>query len=179
MAVMTTTKSRSYIGARTRSAIWVANELIRVLFDTVNARGLPLDYLQRKQADLTSDFRTWVAGRWLRELILEVYDPATDTLVEKYVLDLSYDPAAEGEEVFTTRIEKLHEKLQKLGTLRPGLTYKVFVDTAEDAPALGWILTKMHDDRHLNKHDVGNMIDTLNCKVQMALWTEGAQHECK
>ena len=180
MSVMTVTRTDVRIRTQTRSVVFVCNEMIRILVETVRARGLPLDYLQRNHELFSASFRTWLAGRWLNHLTVEVYDPKNDRLVEKYILGVAYEPEAEGEEVFESSMNKLQSELTRLRDLRPGCRYEVLVNLSKDAPDLpGWSKKQLRDASHLCQQDLGAMLNSLCCKVQMMIWAEEEDQSCK
>ena len=108
-------------------------------------------------------------------------NPATDKLVEKFELPISYEECADDNERFETDIDKLKAALKRLRRLPPKCQYRVLVNTEDDAPDLpGWASTQARDDSHLKKQDIGKVIDTAAIGVAMAyLGTEGSDDQCK
>lgn len=182
MAVMTSVATHVEVRVWARSTTWVANEIARVMLDTVVARGLPLDYMHSNLKALTDGFRTWIAGRWLKGAIVEVYDTASDTMVERFDLDLAYQPTGQGgRERFTTDMDRVKAALAKLPPLRPGCRYHVLADLTDDAPELpGWSDARTRDTGDLQKNNVGKVIDTARIGVDLSLWvkrsTDDASH---
>ena len=180
MSVMTTTRANVRAGTQTRSAVYVANEVIRSLLEIVGQRGLPLEQMQSRLEFYSDSFRLLVAGRWLESVTLEVFDPGSNRLVEKYELDLSYAPTAQGEESFATHVDKLRTELSRLAKLGPKLCYRVLIQRTEGSPDVpGWYPTVSRDDSHLQKTAAGKFIETLHCTVGLGLWTQGGNDQCK
>lgn len=180
-----TTKVHTSVEVRVyaRSTVWVANELMRVLQEVVHQRGLPLDYLHHNHQTIISGLRTWITSRWLLAAILEIWDPHTGLMIERYDLGLSYQPPGQGgEERFETDIEKLKAALARIPQLHPGSNYQVVVQLEPGAPNLpGWAPTTLRDASHLQRQEIGNIIDTARIGVQMAYWSgqpQGGERTC-
>ena len=178
--VATTTKASVSANVQTRSVVWTANELLRILLEIICLRGLPVDYLHRQHEILGSGFRTWLTGRWLKGVTLEVYDRHTDKLVEKFALEVTYESNVSAtEERFATDIDKLKEALSQLKKARSGVRYRVLAGVEEKAPQLpGWTSTNCRDSKHLVRKDLGKIIDTAAIGTTMAIWIEGSDARC-
>lgn len=171
--MIVTTSVHTGVGVRVwaRSTTWVANELARVLQDVAHRRGLPLDYMHRHMEDFLGAFRCWIAGRHLHGATLEICD-GNGKLVERYDLDLAYQPpAGGGEERFETQLGRLHALLAARRQLPAGCRYRVVVDLEPGAPELpGWSATASADASHLQRQDLGGVIGTARIGVQLAFW---------
>jgi len=151
----------------------VANELVRILQDLVHQRGLPLDYMHRCHEILVSGFRTWLTSRWLKGAILEVWEPTSNQLVERYDLELDYQPPRSGgAERFETRIKEVAAALSRLPQKHPNREYRVIADLNPGAPMLpGWEETNLRDTSHLQRQEGGNVIDTARIGVAFHFWS--------
>lgn len=172
MSASTSVQTRVEARVWARSTTWVANELARVLIEIVNLRGLPLDYVHQHLELFVASFRTWVTGRHLDGVYLEVYDEPSGALLERYDLGLNYDvPARSSEEKFETRIGLLERELARREAAHPGCRYRIFVQLTPGAPALpGWNPAELQDTSHLRRKDVGGIINTSRIGVAFALW---------
>lgn len=167
----TAVRTHTRVEARTyaRSATYVANELLRVQLEIVRHRALPLDYLHSNHEKIMNGFRTWIAGRWLKAAVLEIWDTGTDKLVERYDLCLSYESEV-GEERYDTKVALL-EELATLPPLPSGCKYRLVVDLEVGSPDLpGWTPTTFRDNTQLKRKDVGDVIDTARIGVRFTRW---------
>jgi hypothetical protein len=184
MSVTTTTRTRTSVGVHVwaRSITWVGNELMRVLLEIATLRGLSVGALHEDLDCFVKAFRTWMTGRWLTGTTLEIYDQATDKLVERYSFPLSYETTTTDstEERFHTHVDNLRTALKTERQLRPGCRYRVIVHLTADAPDLpGWSRTTTRDCSHLDHQDLsGNVIETARINVQMEYWTERSKLSC-
>jgi len=105
---------------------YTVNETLRLLLWYATERGLTTDYLTDNRDAIEDGLWTWLAGRHLSTLRLEVFDDATGNVVER--VDLSFpdcSPAEENEETVgdgtTAPFEALEKELlnqvQDAGTL--------------------------------------------------------------
>jgi len=172
MSTSTSVQTRVEARVWARSTTWVANELGRVLIEIVSQRALPLDYLHQHLELFVASFRTWVTGRYLAGVYLEVYDEPTGALMERYDLGLNYDtPVLSSEEKFETRIGLLEQELARREAAHPNCRYRVVVELVHGAPELpGWNPTALQDTSRLRRKDVGGIIDTSRIGVAFSLW---------
>jgi hypothetical protein len=174
--MLVTTNVHTGVGVRVwaRSITYVANEMARVLLEVVQRRGLPLDHLHQHLETIVSGFRSWITGRYLHGAALEICD-AAGRLVERYDLALSYQPPANGGggagERFETALVRLHALLATRRRLADDCRYRVVVDLEPGAPGLpGWGATALADTSHLQRQDLGGVIDTSRIGVQLEFW---------
>lgn len=166
-AVAVATRTSVRVNVQSRSIVFTANELHHLLMETVLAQGLPVDYLHRHLKLLIEGFATWMTGRWLKEIVLEVYDPPANQLVRCFELEIAYE-TQERAESFRTHMDKLKAQLARLKSLRPGCDYRVVVVTRDGAPDLpGWVKTHRMDTSHLMRREFGGVIDTAMIGVGM------------
>lgn len=180
MAVKTSTRTSVRANVASRSFTWVSNELVRCITEVVVGRGLSLDYVHQHHDTLFKGFRTWLSLHKLKAAVLEIYDTGTDKLVEKCPFQISYQAeAVNGEEKFHTDIDKLKAALAALPPLRPGCKYRILADLEDNAPDVpGWAPSRYRDDKHLANKDIGTVIDTAACGVQMSYWIERSDNKC-
>lgn len=167
---MVKTKTHTGVGVQVwaRSATYVATELIRVTQEIAQRRGLPMDYMHERGELFVNSFRTWITGRYLTGLVIEIW--SEESLRERYDLTLDYT-ASKGDERFDTYIDRLRDTLEQLPKLPEGCRYRVVVTLDQDAPELpGWSETTLRNTQGLKKQNFGNIIDTVNTSVTMDCW---------
>lgn len=155
-----------------RSTTWVANELLRVLGEVVDKRGLDFGYMHENFEMFTNSFRTWVTGRYLLGVVLEVWNEAEE-MIERYDLALDYDMAGlrSPDERYETYIERLHDVFASRPPLPDGCRYRVVVQLEKGAPQLrGWSTTTLRDTRNLERQSGGTLIDATRISVSMDYW---------
>ena len=168
--VTTAVRTNVKVQAHIHSTVYVANELIRIAQAVIDARSLPTDYMHQHGTLFTESFRYWLAGRHLERMTIEVYDPTSDQLIERFDLALDYGRSAD-DEYFETLIDKVEASLAGLGVLPPGCRYRVIVSLADGAPDLpGWQSTEYRDASHLRQQNIGLVIGAPRIGVSMDFW---------
>ncbi len=173
---MTQTKIHTGVGVQVwaRSTTYVANELLRVLQEVVQERGLELDYMHDHFELFTNSFRTWVTGRYLQSVVLEIWNANSDELVERYDLGLDYDTTdtGGGDERFNTYVEQLRNALRERPALSDDYRYRVVVQLESGAPKLrGWSSTSLRDTHGLRRERLSDrIIDTARIGVALDYW---------
>jgi hypothetical protein len=179
--VRETSKVRGEIGVRvwTTATIYVANEVMRVFFIILDQRGLHNSKLNSQKEVITNGLFTWITTRYLKAAFLEIYHSENQNkAVERWDLGFKYeepkadiDPENSTEREFKTYIEKIYKIQVKLNALPEGTEYRVVVNLEQGAPAVeGWHSTTLKDISHLEKHHIGEMIDTGLINVGMEYW---------
>jgi len=93
---------------------YTVNETLRLLFRYATKRGLTTDYFTDNRNAIEDGLWTWLAGRHLATLHLEVFDDATGTVVERVDLSFTHcSPAEENEETVGDGITAPFEVLEK------------------------------------------------------------------
>jgi len=172
---------RGEIGVRvwTTATIYVANEVMRIFFIILDQRGLDNSKLLQQKEVINNGLYTWITTRHLKAAFLEIYHPEDpNKAVERWDLGFRYeepkadiDPENSTERQFETYIEKIYEIQKKLDALPEGTEYRVVVNLEDGAPEVeGWQPTTLKDISHLERHHIGEMIDTGVIKVGMEYW---------
>lgn len=169
-AVSTKTHSVVTANIAARSVVWCANESLRVLLQIVQSRGLPIDDLHEDLEFYSKGLRTWMATHHLKAVLLEVWEPDSDKVLERYDLVFDYRPfVAEAEEQFETHIEKLMEALPAK-ELPAGCRYRIVLKKNPEAPDLpGWGSTRLRSADHLQRKTLGDVIETAAIGVDVVI----------
>lgn len=169
--VMTRSNVKVGVNVAARSMVYVANEITRLFLDIVSQRGLSLDELTEQLDTITAGLRTWIAGHWLTHAVLELYDPATDELMQCVDLGLAYHAQRDTAERFDTAIDQVRETLGD-ETLDAAIRYRVVVQLTDGAPSLpGWEATSFRERGHLQRTPLGDVIDTVGIGVELEYWS--------
>ncbi len=167
---MVKTKTHTGVGVKVwaQSTTYVATELIRVTQEVIQRRGLPMDFMHNNGELFVNSFRTWITGRYLKGLVIEVW--SEESLRERYDLTLDY-ATSKNDEKFDTYIERLRDTLAQRPQLPEGCCYRVVVQLDQDAPPLpGWSETTLRDTTGLEKQNFGNIIGAPRHSVIMDCW---------
>jgi len=173
MAVRVTTRASTSTSVRTtaRSYVHVGNELLRCLYDIVEACGLSLDYLQDLEQELLRNIRAWLVKRQLLRLTLEIWVRRTGLLFSRNDFPIDYRTPPATEEKFDTDMDRV-AKSQPAKPPPNACDYRILVWLTDDAPRYGWTAkAELRDTKHLKKRTPGTVIDTAAAGVQLEQWS--------
>lgn len=170
---MVTTKSYTTVGVSVwaRAVTHTANEVVRILLEIPSRRGLSVEHVHERLEFLLKSFRTWMALHALESAVLEIYDPNSDQLVERYDLVIDYERNHDESEHFETAIERVREALGG-ESLDGNLRYRVIVSLLEGAPELpGWSPTNFRNKDHLERQRLNNVSGNARIGVDLEYWS--------
>ncbi len=161
MATSTSVNTSVSAHVTARSTTWVANEILRTFLEIVQTRGLEIHDLHEQLDFYEKSLRTWLTGRHLLSVVLEVWNPQTEEqAAERYDLNLDYSPDGDNGERFETHLDRVRDELPRR-PLPAGFCYRLLVTLSENAPDLpGWEDTEFRDVSHLQIRRLDNVIET-------------------
>ena len=153
------TRVRSSIHVTARSFVFLANEISRVFLEAITGFGLDPGAYAEDMPVIEKGLRTWLALRQLEAAYLEVYDKQSGLVKTRIDLEVAFRESGDDNR-FETDIETVRRAVVQAGSY-PGCAYRVMVTTADGAAEVsGWSGTTLGSVDHLNRQDVGEVIDT-------------------
>ncbi len=161
---------RTSVHVAAKSYVYISNEISRIFYETIQAAGLDPTAYARLQETIENGLRTWITLRYLEAAHLEILDPATQRVRTRVDLGLTYVDNY-NDDRYATDIARVRSALS--GTARlDGCTYRVVVTLADGAPAVkGWDTTTLGSVDHLQRQDVGSVIEAPAGTVMMFRWS--------
>jgi hypothetical protein len=160
---------RTSVHVSARSYVYISNEISRIFYEGIQSAGLdPAAYAQLQQT-IENGLRTWVTMQYLEAAHLEIVEIGTQRVRSRIDLGLSY--VSSNEDRYKTDIDRVRNSLA--GTARmTGCEYRVVVTLKDGAPNVqGWGPTTLGSIEHLQRQDVGSVVDTPAGSVQMFRWS--------
>ena len=153
----------------THSVIYVADNILKSFKDIIRLSGLDPTKLANSWTTLLSGISTWLQSGHLRAVILEVYDPKTDALVGRWDVDIVYGAAGDGS--FWTDTDQIKYAILKHGLLPSQASYRIVVDTAQDAPTVGgWGDCTLRSTSGFVRQSLGSTIEHNGLGGAVAYW---------
>jgi hypothetical protein len=163
------TRVRSSIHVTARSYVYLANEISRVFLEAITGFGLDPNAYAEDMPVIERGLRTWVTLRQLEAAYLEVYDKQSGQVRTRIDLEVAFRESGDDSR-FETDIETVRRAVVQAGSF-PGCAYRVVVTTADGAAQVsGWSSTTMGSVEHLNRHDVGEVIDSPATGAYLAFY---------
>lgn len=179
------TETKVEVSTWTASYNYATNQVVSILHKIANQRGLGTGYLTRHKDILEDGIYTWLCGRYLEAVHLEVYDPETDEVVERPDFEFVYTAPKEADEetvrqVQEQQFEALHrEFLDAMSTLEAppeGCRYRLVVSLIENEegqeppPVAGWSSSSLRSTDHLREMDLGQWLDAGAVRGSGTFW---------
>lgn len=154
----------------TQSVVYVADNILKSLKDIVRLSGLDPQKLVGDWGVLLRGISTWIESRHLEAVILEIYDPKTDTLVKRWDVGISYtwDISAG---TFWTDTEQLKTAIRKAGLSPSEADYRVVVTrSAGYAQVDGWSNTTLRSTAGMVKQSLGTTVEHNGLSANAGYW---------
>jgi len=159
---------RTSVHVAAKSYVYISNEINRIFYETIQSAGLDPTAYAQLQGTIESGLRTWITMQYLDQAHLEIIDSRTREVRSRIDLGLSY--VGNNEDRYATDISRVREALR--GTARmDGCEYRVVVTLKDGAPPVkGWDATTLGSVDHLQRQDVGGVIDAPAGSARMFRW---------
>src|SRR5262249_49843883 len=132
---MTTVTVNTY----THSVTYVADNILKSLKDIIVMSGLDPGALVGTWESKMRALKAWMTSQHLSEVVLEIYNPATNALIRRFDIDITYNWSAGGDGGFWTDTDQIRYALKKAGVAPHTAKYDVILVTKPSAPAVaGW-----------------------------------------
>ncbi|GAA1739038.1 hypothetical protein GCM10009681_07300 [Luedemannella helvata] len=160
------TQVRTSVHVAARSYVYIANEINRIFLESIQSAGLdPTAYVEIQQT-IENGLRTWITMQYLEAAHLEIVERGTQVVRSRIDLGLSYvqNPS---DDRYSTDIDRVRGALA--GTPKMfGCEYRVVVTLKDGAPDVsGWGPTSLGSVDHLQRQDVGEVVNTGGGRLQM------------
>ena len=154
------------------SATHVATNMLRGLKQIIAGCGLDATKFGNQFKVLANGVSRWVETRHLRELVLEVWDPAhPDRLVGRFDFTIDYGSYGDGDGDLWLDSETVAWAIKKNGAYPSKCDYRIVADTAPGAPDVdGWESTTLRDTAALRRHSVGTALGGGSTGAGLSYW---------
>lgn len=163
------TRTRVRVANYTESVTHLAQGVLDVFEAVILKLGLSTDYLDGNWDALIRGFKTWLNGRHLEAVYLEIID-RIGSLWSRCDLQLTYyDVGVPG--VFYVDLEVGRFSTIKFGAPPAGARYRVVVHLKPGAPAVeGWSSTSLLSTEGMLRIPVGSAIGSPHIGAKLDFW---------
>lgn len=154
----------------TQSVTYVADNILKSLKDIILHSGLDPTKLAGDWTVLLGGISTWIDSKHLKSVSLEIFDPATDALITRWDISMSYtwDVSAG---TFWTDTEQLKYAIKKAGLMPSQASYRVFVSNKPGRPAVdGWSNCTARSTDGMVRQSLGTTVDHGGLAANASYW---------
>ncbi|MBK9361711.1 MAG: HORMA domain containing protein [Rubrivivax sp.] len=154
----------------TQSVVYVADNILKSLKDIIRLSGLDPTKLVGDWGVLLRGISTWIESRHLETVILEIFDPKTDTLVKRWDIGVAYEwDISAG--TFWNDTEQLKQAIKKAGLSPSEVDYRVVVTrSAGYAPVEGWSNTSLRSTAGMVRQSLGTTVEHNGLSANAGYW---------
>jgi hypothetical protein len=157
------------VNTYTHSVTYVTDNILKSLKDVIKLSGLDPATFTAEWATYELALKTWLDGKWLEKVVLEIYDPKTDKLATRWDIDISYGWTGDG--TFYTDTDQLRYAIKKLGLAPEKARYRILMDTKSGSPSVaGWSSTKYRSTVGMVRQSLGSTVEHGGLGGAAAYW---------
>lgn len=154
----------------THSVTYVADNILKSLKDIIRLSGLDPTKLVNGWESNLSALSTWIASQHLKKVVLEIYNPATDALITRWDIDITYQWSSD-EGSFWTDTEQLRYAIKKAGISPSEASYRLVCDTKPgSADVAGWSSTSFRSTEGMVRQSLGATVEHHGLGGSAAYW---------
>lgn len=156
--------------SRTHSVTYVADNVMKSLKDIIRLSGMDPVKLTNEWESTHRAIRTWLASEHLVKVVLEIYNPATDSLVLRWDVDIIYG-WADGDGSFYTDTDQLRYHIRKAGVAPASASYEILLKNKPGEPHVdGWGPGAFRSTDGLVRQSLGSTIEHSGLGASAAYW---------
>lgn len=163
---MTIVSAYSY----THSVTYVADNVLKSLKDIIRLSGMDPTKLTDEWDSTHRAMKVWLESEHLERVVLEVYNPATDSLVLRWDIDIVYQ-WSNSDGAFYTDTEQLRYHIKKAGVAPGDARYRILLQNKPGRPdVLGWGPSSFRSTDGMVRQSLGSTIEHSGLGGSAAYW---------
>ena len=163
---MTTT----IVVSRTHSITYVADNILKTLKDILRLSGLSPAQLWGDWPSTTLALETWLTAQTLETVTLEVYNPSTDALVDRWDLDIVY-AWTDTDSGFWVDTDQIKYAIKKAGIAPSNARYAIKMTNKDGRPPVpGWGPCSFRSTAGMVRQSVGSTIEHNGLGATTSYW---------
>lgn len=158
------------VNTYTHSVTYVADNILKSIKDIIRLSGLnPANFVNDWESNMRA-LRTWLYSGHLERVILEIFNPKTDTLILRWDIDIVYNWSS-GDGNFWTDTEQLKYHIRKAGIAPRDASYALLLHTKPGRPDVeGWGKGSYRSTNGMARHSLGSTIEHNGLGANAAYW---------
>lgn len=158
------------VNSYTHSVAYLADNILKSLKDIIRLSGLDPSKFASKWESNTLALKTWLGTGDLERVVLEIYNPKTNTLVLRWDIDIAYGWTT-GDGSFWTDTDQLKYAIRKAGLAPAEATYDLLLHTKPGCPdVVGWSKGAYRSTSGMVRHSLGTTIEHSGLGASAAYW---------
>lgn len=159
------------VNTYTYSVAHVTDQMLISLKRIITWSGLDPTKLALNWKTLDAGIRTWLSGRYLEAVVLEVYHPRTDKLVGRWDFDIRYSYSTDDEGTFWVDTDAIKHAIKKCGLIPSECTYQIIATTKRGRPEVpGWTRATLRSTQGFVRHSIGTTIGANPLASSVSYW---------
>lgn len=159
------------VNTYTYSVAYVTDQILISLKRIIMWSGLNPSKLVDGWRLLDVGIRTWLSGRHLEAIVLEVYDPKTTALAGRWDFDIRYGYSSDDEGTFWVDTDAIRHAIKKCGLIPSQCSYRIVATTRPGSPDVpGWVTTTLRSTNGFVRHSVGTTIGANPLASGVSYW---------
>ncbi|WYX16398.1 HORMA domain containing protein [Achromobacter xylosoxidans] len=156
----------------THSVTYVADNILKSLKDIIRLSGLdPSGFVNDWATNLLA-VKTWLDSEDLEKVILEIYNPSSNSLITRWDIDVIYSWSS-GDGSFWTDTEQLKYAILKAGVLPSQAKYTLLLKTKPGRPDVpGWSKGSYRPTDGMVKQSLGSTVEHSGLGAQAGYWRQ-------
>jgi hypothetical protein len=153
----------------THSVTYVADNILKSFKDIIRLSGLDQTNLVQGWESKMLALKTWITSGHLEKVVLEVFDPVTDTLIGRWDIDVVYGAGGDGS--FWTDTEQIEYHIRKAGLWPSQAAYRLLMHNKPGRPDVpGWGPAEYRSTEGFTRHSLGSTIEHNGLGGSAAYW---------
>lgn len=160
--------------SRTQSVTYVADNILKSLKDIIRLSGMdPTNFANDTQVNMRG-IKAWLESEDLEKIILEIYSPATNELILRWDVEVSYSWSA-GDGSFWTDTDQLRWAIQKAGVVPSTAKYDLLLRTKPGRPNVaGWSPAASRSTQGMVRQSLGSTIEHNGLGASASYWRQAS-----
>lgn len=153
------------------SVTYVSDNILKSFKDIIRLSGLDPSHLTSQWPVLLSGISTWISTGHLERVILEVYNPANDSLIIRWDIDVVYTWSSSDDGTFWMDTEQLKYAIKKTGIAPSDAKYRLLVTNKPGAGSVsGWSTSALRSTENMIKQSLGSAIEHSGLGANTSYW---------
>lgn len=157
------------VNTNTHSVTYVADNILKSFKDIIRLSGLdPSKFANHWDSNMRA-IKTWLGTGDLQQVVLEIFNPRTGTLIVRWDIDIVYGWSGDGS--FWTDTEQLKYAIRKAGLAPSDATYDIVLQNKAGRPDVaGWGSGSLRSTDGFVRHSLGSTIEHYGLGGSTAYW---------
>ncbi|MBK6297886.1 MAG: HORMA domain containing protein [Sphingomonadales bacterium] len=157
------------VNTYTHSVTYVTDNILKSLKDIIRLSGLDPSEFVGDWASSHRAISAWLETHDLAKVILEIFDPFTNSLIGRWDMDIAYGWTGDGG--FYTDTDQIKYHIRKAGLAPSQARYRLVVRHRPGArDVAGWSSTTLRSTDGLSRQSLGSTVEHAGLGASASYW---------